>query len=131
MTNIYNLFKFLEDKEGKPIPFKYKLIYRPETLTPKELNVRDDLDLYNTSITSLPAGLEVGGTLWLNDTPITSLPADLKVGGYLDLRSTKITTLPVGLEVGANLWLNVTPIAKKYTEQQIRKMVPGVKGLIY
>jgi hypothetical protein len=43
--NIYNFFKFLKDKEGRPIPFKIKLIYTPETLTPDELNVKGSLDL--------------------------------------------------------------------------------------
>ena len=38
MTNIYNLFKFIEDKEGKKVnpatEFKLKLLYNPEELTP-------------------------------------------------------------------------------------------------
>jgi hypothetical protein len=59
--NIYNFFKFLEDKEGRPIPFKIKLIHAPETITPDDLIVEDDLDLENTPITSLPDGLKVGG----------------------------------------------------------------------
>jgi hypothetical protein len=79
--NIYNFFKFLEDKEGRPIPFKIKLIYTPETLTPDELNVRGNLNLRNTPITSLPDGLQVRGYLHLANTKITSLPKGLKVGG--------------------------------------------------
>jgi hypothetical protein len=49
------------------------------------LKVRGYLDLSDTPITSLPAGLKVGGGLNLSDTPITSLPADLKVRGDLYL----------------------------------------------
>jgi len=30
---IYNIFKFLEDKRGKPIPLKFKLLNFPETIT--------------------------------------------------------------------------------------------------
>lgn len=42
MTNIYNLFKFLNDKEGKKIPLKVKLILSPETLTPEDLDVEGE-----------------------------------------------------------------------------------------
>jgi hypothetical protein len=89
MTNIYNLFRFLEKQEGTKIPFKVKLIYTPDTLTPDDLNVKDGLDLDNTDITSLPDGLEVEDYLIISDTKITSLPDDLKVGGDLDLSNTK------------------------------------------
>ena len=51
------------------------------------------------------------GDLDLRYTPITSLPSDLKVGGYLDLSNT--------------------PLSKKYTKEEIRKIVPGIKGSIY
>jgi hypothetical protein len=68
--NIYNFFKFLKDKEGRPIPFKIKLIHAPKTLTPDDLKVEDNL--------------------YLENTPITSLPDDLKVGGYLDLEILKL-----------------------------------------
>jgi len=71
---------------------------------------KGDLDLSNTSIQSLPPGFKVGGSLYLIDTPIQSLPPDLEVGGDLYLRNT--------------------PISKKYTKEEIRKTVPGVKGHI-
>ena len=90
-----------------------------------------DLDLTNTPITSLPQDLKVGGSLWLSNTPITSLPQGLTVGGNLDLGNTKITSIPQGLTVGGDLDLRGTPIAKKYTREQIKQMVPGVKGDIY
>jgi hypothetical protein len=65
------------------------------------------------------------------NTPIQSLPDDLKVGGYLDLDDTSIQSLPPNLKVGGILYLRDTPISKKYTKEEIRKMVPGVKGDIY
>jgi hypothetical protein len=71
------------------------------------------------------------GNLNLSNTPIQSLPPGLKVGGDLNLENTPIQSLPPGLEVGGILYLGGTPISKKYTEEEIRKMVPGVKGDIF
>ena len=92
---------------------------------------KGDLDLENTPIQSLPDGLEVGGALYLMNTPIQSLPDGLEVGGILDLDDTSIQSLPPNLKVGGSLYLRDTPISKKYTEEEVRKMVPGVKGDIY
>lgn len=109
---IYNLFKFIEDKKPQyKLPFKVKLIHAPETLTKEELNIKGDLDLSDTPIQSLPNGLTVGGDLNLYNTSIQSLPNGLTVGGYLNLGDT--------------------PLSKKYTEEEIKAMVPGVKGDIY
>ena len=106
--NIYNFFKFLKDKEGRPIPFKIKLIYTPETITPEDLDVKGFLDLENTKITSLPDDLQVKGNLYLKNASITSLPKGLKVGG--------------------NLYLANTPLAKKSNEE-IKAMI-GPTGFI-
>jgi hypothetical protein len=38
--------------------------------------------------------------------------------------------LPNGLTVGGGLNLANTPISKKYSEEEIKKMVPGVKSNI-
>jgi len=51
--------------------------------------------------------------------------------GDLDLSDTPITSLPDNLKVGGGLYLNDTPISKKYTEQEIRQMVPRVEGEIF
>jgi hypothetical protein len=92
---------------------------------------KGDLNLSNTPITSLPNNLQVGRSLYLRNTPITSLPNNLQVGGYLDLANTPITSLPNDLQVGGNLDIAKTPLSKKHTKEEIRKMVPGVKGKIY
>jgi len=92
---------------------------------------KGDLYLSNTPIQSLPDGLKVGGYLDLMNTPIQSLPPDLEVGGYLDLDDTPIQSLPPNLKVGGGLNLSNTPISKKYTEEEVRKMVPGVEGHIF
>jgi len=89
------------------------------------------LYLSNTPIKSLPDNLQVGGDLNLRNTQIRSLPDNLKVGGFLYLSSTPIKSLPDNLQVGGGLYLNNTPLAKKYTKEQIKQMVPGVKGNIY
>ena len=115
MTNIYNLFKFLEDKKGKKIPLKAKLIHSPETIEKEDLDVEGDLDLEDTKISSLPDNLTVGGDLNLAFTPISSLPDNLKVERHL--------------------FLDQTPLTEKYSEEQIRKMIEEkggeVKGAIF
>ena len=135
MTNIYNLFKFLEDKKGKKIPFEVKLIHAPETIEKEDLNVEGYLDFYNTQISSLPDNLTVWGYLSLESTEITSLPDNLTVGGWLFLRDTYISSLPDNLKVGISLDLRNTPLAKKYSEEQIKQMIEEkggeVKGAIY
>jgi hypothetical protein len=102
----------------------------PITSLPQDLKVGGSLFLYRTPITSLPQGLVVGRNLMLSYTPITSLPQDLKVGGTLGLIDTPITSLPQDLKVGGDLYLHNTPISKKYSKEEIEKMVPGVRGRI-
>jgi hypothetical protein len=70
--------------------------------------VEGDLELRNcTSLTTLPAGLQVGVDLFLSGcTSLTTLPADLQVGGGLFLSDcTSFTTLPADLQVGGELFL--------------------------
>ena len=102
----------------------------PITSLPQGLTVGRNLVLYGSKITSLPQNLKVGGYLDLQNTPITSLPQGLKVKGALYLYKSKITSLPQGLTVGGNLYLLNTPISEKYSKEQIKQMVPGVKGEI-
>ena len=93
---------------------------------------KGDLDLENTKITSLPNTLTtVGGKLILRHSSITSLPDNLTVKGYLDISKTKITSLPNDLTVGGDFLLFFTPLSEKYTKEEIRQMVPNVKGKIY
>ena len=151
MTNIYNLFKFIEDKEGYKTPLEYKVLNDLSSITPDDLIVNGDLhltnrkiaklpdnltvrgDLYLTraSITKLPDNLTVRGTLYLGDSTITKLPNNLTVGGGLGLDWSKIESLPKDLKVGGDLTLMHTPISKKYTTDQLTKMLPGVIGGIH
>jgi hypothetical protein len=144
------IFEFLEDKGGHNAPFMWKLINN-EPLTKEDLNIKGDLDLSQTQITSLPEGLKVGGDLYLMFSTISSLPEGLKVGGTLDLMELNIETLPEGLKVGDNLVLSFsliqtlpkglkvgddlyiygTPLTK-YSDEELREMIkPGfIKGII-
>ena len=130
MTNIYNLFKFLEDKKGKKIPFKFKLIHAPETIEKEDLNVEGDLDLEDTKISSLPDNLTVGGYLNLYKTKISSLPDNLTVGGSLYLSRTPISSLPKNLQVELRIYLKNTPLADKYSKEQIKQMIKEKGGYV-
>jgi hypothetical protein len=94
--------------------------------------MKGNLYLSNTSIDSLPYNLKVGGNLILNNCKkITKLPPDLTVEGNLDLEHTKITSLPPNLTVENDLYVYGTPLSKKYSKDEIKAMVPNVKGKIY
>jgi hypothetical protein len=109
-SHIKSFFNFLEKKDNRKVPARYKFVYEPDTITPEDLDVKGNLDLNKIPITTLPKGLKVGGNLYLSETKITSLPQDLKVDGYLNLYNTPITSLPEGLEVGGHLNLNRSKI---------------------
>jgi hypothetical protein len=47
------------------------------------------------------------------------------------LRNTPITSLPQGLKVGGDLDLGNTPISKTHTREQLKQMLPIVKGEIF
>jgi len=103
----------------------------PITKLPDNLTVSGDLYLTRTKITSLPNNLTVNRDLYLDGTLITKLPDNLKVVGSLNLDHTLVTSLPNNLTVGGYLYLERTPISKKYTEEQLKEMLPGVKGKIF
>jgi hypothetical protein len=104
MNNIYNLFKFLEKKDNKKIPFKIKLLLNPDDITENDLTVNGDLDLSNTNITKLPDNLTVQGTLNLAWSKITELPDNLAVEGNLYLYGTNIVKLPNTLTVKGEIY---------------------------
>ena len=155
IEQLKRIFAFLEEKESKSHQAKGTLLWKiifNEQLTNKDLNVKGDLFLRNSKITSLPEGLKVGGDLDLGWTKITSLPEGLEVGGILDLYWTNITSLPKGLKVGGELniigcdaitslpkglevgkilYIKYTPLTK-YSDEELREMIkPGfIKGEI-
>jgi len=74
------------------------------------LYVDNDLNLYNSEITSLPEKLYITGHLHISKSNITSLPKGLYVGAWLSLQHTKIIELPEGLSVSIYLELRNTEI---------------------
>jgi hypothetical protein len=105
-----NIFNFIEKNEGHKTPFMWKL-KNEIPLTEEELNVKGNLDLERSKITSLPEGLYVKGNLDLSNSKITSLPKGLKVGSILIIIESELL---------------------KYSDKEIRKMIePGyIKGKI-
>jgi hypothetical protein len=132
MTNIYNLFKFIESKEPEyktPSSLSLKAQYAPNEITKEDLYIEGDF-MADSPIT-YPDDLTVTGNLRFANILITLLPNNLTVGDDLNVNNTKISSLPKNLKVGGNFIIYNTPLAEKYTEKEIRKMAPGVKGRIY
>jgi len=122
-THIKSFFNFLEKRDNRKAPAKYKFAHEPESLTPEDLDVKGDLDLAGTKITTLPEGLKVSGDLDLSNTKITSLPEDLKVSGDLYLKNTEITSLPSGIQVGGKIRMTTPP--ENYPENLADKIYIG------
>ena len=130
IEQLKRIFDFLEEKGEHRAPVKWKLINNIP-LTEDDLNVKGDLDLFDSKIKSLPEGLKVSGTLDLSYSKIISLPKGMEVGGTLFLHLSKITSLPKGLEIGEHLFIGKTPLTK-YSDEELREMIkPGfIKGRI-
>ena len=130
IEQLKRIFDFLEEKGEHNAPVKWKLINNIP-LTEEDLNVKGDLDLFDSKIKSLPEGLKVSGTLDLSYSKIISLPKGMEVGGTLFLHFSKLTSLPEGLEVGEHLFIGKTPLTK-YSDEELREMIkPGfIKGKI-
>jgi hypothetical protein len=88
------------------------------------------LDLRGTNIESIGELKSVGEFLNLGRTNIKSLGELKSVGGFLYLGGANIESLGELKSVGADLYLSGTPLSKKYTREEIRKMVK-VDGNIY
>ena len=132
-AHVANFFQFLEDNDGKIVPLRLKFS-NPDKfkITKDELNVKGNLVLSNTNITSLPDGLYVGEYLELTRcTSLTSLPNGLHVGKTLYLTDcTSLKSLPNGLKVGESLHLENTPLAKMYSADEIRTMIESKGGYV-
>ena len=119
------LQKFLESKGNPPysIGGDLELSGTPIKSLGNLISVGGDLDLRYTPIKSLGNLTSVGGDLDLKYMPIKSLGNLQSVGGDLDLWDTPIKSLGNLTSVGGNFDLRRTPLSKKYTQEDIRKMV--------
>lgn len=70
---------------------------------PKDLKVRDDMDVENTNLKHLPDKLIVGGSLHIANTTITMLPEGLSVGEDLNAANTKFARLPLNFTIGGGI----------------------------
>jgi hypothetical protein len=148
MTNIYNLFKFIGDKEPeykfprwKSEP-KLKLIYAPDEVTKEDLHVKDDFETSFYSIaddfdtkdgkglTSLPDGMIIDRNLYVGKD-LKSLPNNLTVRENLKIFDNyNISSLPEDLKVEGNFEV-YDSLLSEYTEEELKKMAPGIKGKIF
>jgi len=136
---IKKIFEFLEENDDIKTPFLWKWVNNE--LTKEDLNIKGNLNLEFTTVTSLPDGMRVEGKLWLlgslieslpeglyvkdsfnlSHTNIESLPDNLYVGGDLFFRHSDIEEIPKNLYVGGNLYIGESFLAKKYTDDEIRR----------
>jgi len=128
MTNIYNLLKFLEKTEGRPIPPEAELlygehepgkdiIYEPETggllldysvsvNLPDNLTIKGDLTIENSKdITTLPKNLTVTGNLKIWNSGISDWPEDLTVGRSITFAKSPLERIPDNLTVNGYLFI--------------------------
>jgi hypothetical protein len=128
MTNIYNLFKFLEKTEGRPIPQAAELlygehkpgediVYEPETggllldysvfvRLPDNLTIKGDLTIENSKeYAALPKNLTVTGNLKIWDTGISDWPEGLTVGRSITFAKSPLERIPDNLTVNGYLFI--------------------------
>jgi len=84
----------------------------------------------STKIKSIPDNFTIYGVCDLSYTPIEALPNNLTITSFLNISNTKIKSIPDNLKVREALYIENTPFSKKYTLEQIKKMLPGVTGRI-
>lgn len=126
MDKVYNFFKFLEKKEGRVVPFLYKLLTPDYTWEDKDLFVPKDLRLSTVDIPAdkhivLPDNLTIGGNLHIfHGVDITELPDNLTIGGYLSMeKNTGIHTIPKNLRVGASFFIEGSALARENSLEEI------------
>ena len=131
-AKINNIFQVLESEKGKPMPLKYKLINN-SPLTDNELIYNHNLNLYGTSLKTLPDNFTVNGYLVLAYSKIKQLPNNLIVCGNLSIDHTKINELPEDLLIKGDLYCWITPMANKMKNDPslFEKYSKQVKGEIY
>lgn len=128
---ITNIFQYLQDTKGKPIPFKYKLLNNLP-LNESDLSFNGELSLGGSKITHLPDNLTINGFFGLSETKISLLPNNLTVKGNLNINLTQISELPDNLIVNGWLCCFKTPLAEniKNDKSLLEKYKKQIKGEI-
>ena len=116
-----------DGSKGDLILYDVPITELPSNLT----HIGGYLALDGSMIQKLPDNLTVGSGLYLNDTPITKLPDNLTVGDNLYMSHSRLSELPINLSVGRELNVAHTPLSQKYSEEELKQLLPGVKGDIY
>lgn len=97
--------------------------------------MRGEFSLNSVNVAFLPKVLKVKDYFDLSYTNIKRLPEDITAEYILTLDFSEMEEIPVRLKVGGNLFLENTPLSKKYSKEEIRKMIEDrggyVKGDIY
>jgi len=129
---MYNIFQYLENKKGKPLPLEYKLLNNIP-LNESDLYFNGSLNLFDSKITWLPDNLTVHGNLDISFSNITSLPDNLIVNGNLYLYYTNIKYLPDNLTVNGDLNCKRSALADniKNDPSLLTKYSKQIKGKIY
>jgi hypothetical protein len=131
--------KLIEELENHPDDTQYNyegdldLTYSKITKLPNYLYVKGDLYLWDCKqLTKLPDGLLiVKSTLSLSGcAKIIELPDNLYVGQSLIMIGTSIEEIPDNLYVNGDIYIYDTPLAKKYTDEEIYKIVASTGGKI-
>jgi hypothetical protein len=135
--HIANFLKFLESKDNRKVPLVAKLLYpnKFSPITKEDLFIDGDLDLYKSTIESLPDNITVKGTLDLSGTDIESLPDNLTVQDNLYAVQSKIQRhdiqpIPNNLKVGGSLYLWESPLGNTMTSKQIRQEIEKKGGYV-
>jgi hypothetical protein len=104
------------------------------TTIPADIQIIKYLDLSDSEINSLPENFSTNCFVNLQDTSIKSLPNNLTVNNDVTLNGSLINSIPKKLQISGYLDLRNTPISKKYTKDEIRKLIEknggSVKGEI-
>jgi hypothetical protein len=132
-NNDWNILQKFLESQGNP---RYSiggnlLLSRSKIQTLGNLvRVEGNLNLYYSDVKSLGDLEYVGGWVDLTLSNTESLGNLEYVGNHLNISRTNIESLGNLEYVGGHLDIYKTPLSKKYTEEQIRRMV-NVIGRIY
>ena len=132
-NNDWNILQMFLESQGNP---RYSiggnlLLSRSKIQTLGNLvRVEGNLNLYYSDVKSLGDLEYVGGWVDLTLSNTESLGNLEYVGNHLNISRTNIESFGNLEYVGGHLDIYKTPLSKKYTEEQIRRMV-NVIGRIY